>query len=478
MKNRPLQYGAHDAAYGDNNRRGKPEVNVRREGDAIVLPAKMTLENAIRVLGRKQDEEEQERCIQHSIHVSPHEGAIALAKALRAMFGFTVETENAGSDISVAVGVGKTMKVRWGRYDLPMGGYVETGTDQDDGRLIFRLHAHVQGKNEHTISALIERIEKLAADESPYRGKAFGIELTDATGAVRKMPEVKFLELPADPVTVIVRPEIQRDIDTCILGPIRNTAAVRAIGTPIRRGVLIAGQYGTGKTLTATQIAQICTQKGWTFIYLPKSAELPQALQVARQYEPCVLFVEDIDRVTGQSRTNDVNTILNSLDGITNKDSEVMVIFTTNHPGQINAAMRRPGRIDTAINMLPPDAATAERLLKHYAGVLLVEDQDLSEAGKQLDGSIPAEIREVVERAKLAVVSSGKTPVLITADDLTYAAGALKRERALFSDGAEEHQPKNNDLLGRLGQALVTASETGNHRGNGHVHVEAATPAR
>lgn len=444
---------------GGNKQRKQGDIEILRKGDALILPEKMEAEQAIIVLKRKVEEENSERCIQEAIPVLPYEGAIALAKALKLMFGLTLEADGMGSDISIDVGVNQTMKIRWGRYELPMGGYVETGTTRVDGRLIFQLHAHVQGKHEHAIRNLIQKVREIAANESPYRGKAFNLTLTDEDDITMPMPRIKFLDLPKDPITVIVRPDIERDFQTCIWGPIQHTAATRASHIPLRRGILLAGKYGTGKTLTATRTAQIAVENGWTFIYLSKASDLPDALGVARQYEPCVMFVEDIDRVTGERRTDDVNEIINSLDGIDNKASEVMVVFTTNHPERINPAMQRPGRIDVAVNLLTPDAATAAKLLAFYAGGYLAPDQDLGPAGEKLNEVIPAQIREVVERAKLAVVATGAKKIVITAADLDYAAGSITRERGLFAkNGNGKADEKAGDFAARLGHSLLGVS--------------------
>ncbi len=464
-----MKYGPHDTGAQQGSSRKRHNHDIRQEGDSIIIPKTLDVSQTISALQQKLQEEENERCIMETIHVSPPEGALALSKALKSMFG--VALEGRGSDITLETGVGQTTVVRWGRYDLPMGGYVEASTDDEDGRTVFRLHAHVKGKFEHTVRNLILKVRELAANDSPYRGKAFKIVLTE-DGDRRNMPVIKFLDLPKDPVPVIVRPGIERDFKTCIWGPIENTAVVRKMGTPLSRKVLLAGEYGTGKTLTALRTAQICSEHAWTFIYLEDSTELPIALDFARQYEPCVLFVEDIDRIAGLERTDEVNDVVNALDGIASKTSEIMVVYTTNHPRDINSAMRRPGRIDTAINILPPDGPTAARLLAHYTGTYLGIGQDLSAVGEKLANVIPAQIREVAERAKLAAGASGMHPVSVTAEDLDYAAGSVQRERELFAGQPDEHGHKLSRFARDLGHALIESAGSNGNGTNGRSHVE------
>ena len=76
-------------------------------------------------------------------------------------------------------------------------------------------------------------------------------------------------------------------------------------------------------------------------------------------------------------------------------------MLTTNHLENINPAMLRPGRLDSIINVLPPDAEAVSRLFHLYGGSTIAADEDLSKAADLLSGTIPAVIAEVVKRAKL-----------------------------------------------------------------------------
>jgi SpoVK/Ycf46/Vps4 family AAA+-type ATPase len=78
---------------------------------------------------------------------------------------------------------------------------------------------------------------------------------------------------------------------------------VQAHKVPLKRGVLLEGPYGTGKTLTAFVTAKKCVENGWTFIMLDRVAALKEALTFARMYAPAVVFAEDIDRSVEGERT-------------------------------------------------------------------------------------------------------------------------------------------------------------------------------
>src|SRR5262249_43736373 len=146
-------------------------------------------------------------------------------------------------------------------------------------------------------------------------------------------------------------------------------------------------------------------RNGWTFIYLDTVLDLKRGLDFAARYAPAVLFAEDIDRVVDGERSVSLDEILNTIDGVDTKNGEIITVFTTNHVEKINPAMLRMGRLDALIHVAPPDAKAAERLVQLYSRGLLEDNCDLTEVGKMLSGKIPAFIREVTERAKIATIA-------------------------------------------------------------------------
>jgi hypothetical protein len=114
------------------------------------------------------------------------------------------------------------------------------------------------------------------------------------------------------------------------------------------------------------------------------------------------------------------------------------------------------------ISVMPPDAKAASKLVRLYARGLVSESEDLSEVGTELDGQIPAVIREVVERSKLAAISrlkEGEALELIS-KDLVVAARGMKHHLELMAPPKTETPTKEEafglaakDLLGLNGHA-------------------------
>ncbi len=127
--------------------------------------------------------------------------------------------------------------------------------------------------------------------------------------------------------------------------------------------------------------------------------------------------------------------MLNTIDGVESKGTEIMGILTSNHVEKINRAMIRPGRLDAVIHIDPPDAASAEKLIRIYGRGTIDQDEDLSEVAATLAGHIPAAIREAVERAKLYAIASSQGRVTgIAAQDLLLSAKQMQQHLELLRE--------------------------------------------
>jgi|SRR5579872_360598 len=400
-------------------------IDVIRHGTQLVLPDDLDVEAAIRVLQRKQQQEEEMINTSERVMVFPWDGALALRKALEMHFG--VALQNSGffgaRQFAVESGVNETVQVPWGSFSLPgIEGDVSCSADFFENRLVFEVRAEVKRKYEPVIKQLVALTRDIANRESIYRGKAFRMKFRLDDGQVDKKAQPKFMDL-SNVEQVIFSDELQEEIDTNILAPILYSDAVRAAGTPLKRGALLAGKFGVGKTLLAANTAKAAVENDWTFLYCEDVREISDAVQFAQAYQPCVIFAEDADRATSGSRTTNMDTILNTLDGIGTKGSEIFVILTTNAVENINPAVLRPGRIDALLFVDPPDELAVTKLIRAYGRDLVAPGENLSEVGVLLRGRIPAEIREVVERAKLNTIS--RTSGIggpITGKDLVAAA--------------------------------------------------------
>lgn len=431
--------------------------DVRWTGKSYSLPAEpvpVSLREASETLRKKADEEEQEITVSEIIDALPWDGAQAFIKAVDDLFGWgilqpekiktffgTIKVPPTLRTIKTGPNSKDRMQVFWGEVYIPqIEAQLVTRATKHEGRFVFSIGGTIAKKNRHTLDVLVALARIYAYEKSIYKGKAIRI-FVDADGAMMENKEPEFIK--TDPTLerdLIFSEEVRNQINTNLFAPIKYPAACRQLNIPLKRGILLEGKYGVGKSMTAAVTADLSVRHGWTFIMLDRVAGLKQVLEFAHRYAPVVVFAEDIDRViAGMERTVSIDDILNTLDGVQGKGHEIITVLTTNHADKINRALLRPGRLDAIVTVLPPDAEAAEKLMRLYGRGLIAEDEPLTEAGKAIAGQIPAVIREAVERAKLsAIAREGGVPDKLVDQDLVVAAGTMKGHLELMHGKADE----------------------------------------
>lgn len=457
-----------DEKEAAGNRFKNTDVSVEHKGTKIILPSDphdMTYKEGIEALTMRMKEEQTDVSVNEIVKSFPFDGAYAFMKAMKVIYGWASPVPTPSffgpippRTISLEIAYGVTTQIIWGEFAIPgIEGQLKTGVYQSDtGMMYFNIQGVVKKKHMADVKRVADLTREIVAQHSIYRGQAIRLDC-DKNGQVDFNKQPKFLDLTrVNPNELTYSEEVMTQIQTNLFTPIEHTATCRKYGIPLKRGVLLQGPYGTGKTLAAFVTATKCVSSGWTFILLDKVSGLNGALTFARLYGPSVVFAEDIDRAVTGERSVAIDDILNTIDGIESKGSEIITILTSNHVENINVAMLRPGRLDAVIHVTPPDAKAAEKLLRIYGRETIKDSDSLEEAAKELDGKIPAVIREVVERAKL--YSIGRNPnaerVEITGTDLLHAARGMKAHLDLLTPKKEEKS--DADKLYEAFNTLVT----------------------
>lgn len=97
------------------------------------------------------------------------------------------------------------------------------------------------------------------------------------------------------------------------------------------------------------------------------------AFRAARQASPCIMFFDEVDALGGRrSQHSDgwtrgaVNQLLVELDGVDHQNEGLFVLGVTNQPWDIDPALRRPGRRDRTVLVLPPDEVARTAIFAHH----------------------------------------------------------------------------------------------------------------
>ncbi|MFI9237456.1 AAA family ATPase [Streptomyces sp. NPDC053079] len=239
--------------------------------------------------------------------------------------------------------------------------------------------------------------------------------------------------------------QVKERLEAAFLAPMRNPELRKLYGKNLRGGLLMYGPPGCGKTYIARAVAG---ELGARFMSVSISdvldmwmgnseRNLRQLFETARRNAPCVLFLDEIDalgakrsqvRHTGMRTT--VNQLLTELDGVSaSADDGVFVLAATNHPWDVDTALRRPGRLDRMLLVLPPDQSAREAILRHHLKDRPVAGIDLGKLARRTDGLSGADLQHLcesaAERALMDSVRSGEARMIGMAD-FTAVLGQIR----------------------------------------------------
>ena len=233
--------------------------------------------------------------------------------------------------------------------------------------------------------------------------------------------------------------EVKNRLEASFLAPMRNPELRRLYGKSLRGGLLLYGPPGTGKTFIARAVAG---EMGAGFLsvtisdildpYIGNSeANLHNIFQQARRHAPCVLFLDELDAIgikrslaRNSSMRSTVNQLLEELDGVSSDNDGVYLLAATNAPWDIDPALRRPGRLDRTLLVLPPDEPARAAILHTHLRERPVEGIDLQALARATEGLTGADLSHVCDSAaENALMDSVRTgrPRLMNMKDM-YAA--------------------------------------------------------
>lgn len=423
-------------------------------------PTPMDVDEAIQTLLDFKATESQTFTVTEYLPGMPQDAAHAFVQVLKARYGWVnpqtkqtifgpepprmvmVRTGHRPEDfVEVPVGKFKLQDIKAAQVET---GFAFNPKGRSGSFQSFYITAEVKHQDRKIIQELINATRVYLKDHSIYQGKPMRLPV-DSSGHVESDVAPIFIDLSKVSEDGLVLTKLNYDlISQTVWTPIRATAQARKHNISLKRGALLWGEFGTGKTLSALVTAKIAEENGWTFIMLDDPKGLVQALEMAKLYQPAVVFAEDIDRVVVRDRDDNANDILNTIDGALAKGAEVMTILTTNHIDKINQGMLRPGRLDALIHVTKPDAEAAVRLVRLYAGDLLDRAEPLTALGQHLSGYIPAIIAEVVNRSKLGMIARNESRIIES--DLITAAISMKAHSERLDE--DESKPSKEERVG------------------------------
>jgi hypothetical protein len=288
-------------------------------------------------------------------------------------------------------------------------------------------------------AATRDEIERLMRVHDVFRGQVLSFTQNEHHGNGL----VSFLPRPGIAAQDVVLPGgVLESIEQHIIGVAEWSRELLSAGQHLKRGLLLHGPPGTGKTHTVRYLTARLTSTTVILLTGHSIRFIEAAAALARRLQPSMVVLEDVDLVaTDRDYTPDGNpllfSLLDAMDGI-GADADVTFVLTTNRADILEIALAdRPGRVDLAIEIPRPDASSRERLFHLYARDLAL-DADLEPVVTGTEGVTASFVKEMIRRTVLASLRAGEHPPVLR--DAHFAE--------VLAEMNGQHQALTRSLLG------------------------------
>ncbi len=199
-------------------------------------------------------------------------------------------------------------------------------------------------------------------------------------------------------------------LETHIVLPLENDELATTYGLKPKRGVLLLGPPGTGKTTIGRALAHRLKSKFFlidgTFIAGTDQFywRIRNVFEEARRNAPAIIFIDDCDAIFQSGQELGLyRFLLTMLDGLESESlGRVCVMFTAMNIAGLPPALVRSGRIELWLETALPDAVARQTILeRHLAGLRGdIGDADIRQLVEATAGFTGADLGPVINDGK------------------------------------------------------------------------------
>ncbi|MBI4331405.1 MAG: ATP-binding protein [Chloroflexi bacterium] len=246
---------------------------------------------------------------------------------------------------------------------------------------------------EDVVTGFAAGVEKVSKEENFYRGQKLGYH-----------GRIYFLEPSSRTWDSIALDEaLKEEIKSNTVGFLARSDELAGYGIPARRGVLLVGEPGTGKTLICKALlsdSEVITCLVANSYLVERGDYISALYELAQDLSPSIVFIEDIDLI-GQKRLESgrgpaLMTLLTIMDGV-EEQKRVVTVATTNYLEVLDKALgQRPARFDRIIELSRPGVEERRKLVAALCRKAPIAEETQDYIVRHTETCTPAQVQEVI----------------------------------------------------------------------------------
>jgi hypothetical protein len=288
-----------------------------------------------------------------------------------------------------------------------------------------RYRLEILATSREAATSARDEIERLMRANDVFRGQV--LSFTESEHNSNEL--VAFLPRPAVTARDIVLPDgVLETIEEHVIGIADWSRELLGAGQHVKRGLLLHGPPGTGKTHTVRYLTARLSETTVILLTGPSMRFIDSAAALARRLQPSMVVLEDVDLIASDREFHIEESpllfsLLDAMDGV-GSAADVTFVLTTNRADILEQALAdRPGRVDLAVEIPRPDDSCRARLLAVYARDMPLP-ADLDSILAATSGVTASFIKELIRRVVLASLRAGDSPPVL---DERYFTEVLSR---------------------------------------------------
>jgi len=290
------------AMEADKQKQNQSEVTADATARKITIPATMSKMDAAVELKRQYEDEENVIAIARSFEGWDwKEVLVATKRAAEEYFGWIQGVSRKGffgstppTDIDICVDIKDGQEVTetcfYGDFAASIWEDCVVTVNPDS------ISCNVKKRYGAEVREFFDLIDKKLRTESIYRGRSIVVNYEDTPFG--KQLDFEIIETHPAP-HIMLNSDAQIVLDNFIIDD---------LGQQGKRCYLFSGGYGNGKTETAMALGKTANDRGMSFFYIKDASAFEEVLKRSVNYQPALIFMEDVDEFCITSSTSTMKT--------------------------------------------------------------------------------------------------------------------------------------------------------------------------